>query len=182
MLLAFELRELDVADSGRSKDEQRCKKRTRKVLNKNFMFIVSSLCSFLCNRVTGEYFAFQQDKCAIKWNLTSALINNWEKKEIYNWQWRSTWERCGRWLLRCAFGDGFAWILKCVDSQCGTLMATLVSRWDCVWTVGIGDGFLSSRRWPRWDSMWLTRCGWDLKDVFEGREEWFMSSRQVNVL
>lgn len=57
-LLAVELRELDVADSGRSKDEQRCKTRKRKGENsgKNFMFIVSSLSSFLCNFVTGAFF------------------------------------------------------------------------------------------------------------------------------
>lgn len=76
-------------------------------------------------------------------------------------------KRSGRRLLRCAFGDGFAWILKCVDSQCGPLMTTFISCWNCVWTVGIGYGFLSSRRWPRWNGMWLTRCSWDLENGFE---------------
>lgn len=109
----------------------------------------------------------------------------WKKKEIYNWQWRSTWERCGWWFLRCAFGDGFAWILKCVDSQCGTLMAALVSCWDGMWTVGARDGFLSSRRWPCWDGMWLTRCGRDLKasaSSWKRRKTWFMRFGTVNKL
>lgn len=103
------------------------------------------------------------------------------KKNIYNRQWRSTWKRGGWWFLWSALGDGFAGILKCVDSQCGTLMATLVGRGDSMRSVGAGNGFLSSRRRPRRDGMRLTRCCRDLEWVLpeflrarRGEEEkWF---------
>lgn len=70
MLLAFEFRELDVADSGRSKDEQRCKnllRKREKVKKEFFMFIVSSFAFIfmqLCDRRIFRVSA--EEKCAIK--------------------------------------------------------------------------------------------------------------------
>ena len=117
VLLAFEFRELDVADSGRSKDEQRCNKCTKNVIkNCCLMFIVSTLCSFhfmqlkVNERLFFRKSANWREKCAIKWSQTSVDKLTERKRnlqlamEVYmRATWLVTFAMCFRWWSRQDF-------------------------------------------------------------------------------
>lgn len=93
----------------------------------------------------------------------------------YNWQWRTIGDAGRRFLCWRAtaiadiavtitnFINILIGILKCVYSECRSLVTTFVCGWDCVWTVCIRDCVLCTRRWPRWDCMRLICCRWCLR-------------------
>lgn len=148
--LVFELRGamgVAVAESGRSKEEHRWK----------WDRIVTNLSA-------SQKIQFRSMK---KYKLLERIFFH------YNWQWRSIGDAGRRFLCwrATAIADIavtitnfiyiLIWILKCVNSECRSLMTTFICGWDCVWTV-IRDSFLCTRWWPCWDCMRLICCRWCL--------------------
>lgn len=135
-LLAFELRELDVADSGRSKDEQRCNNvKKRRMLNKKFTILWSSSAQ--------KWKQFRVNIYQRKWKKNvqlnevkiSAIKVKWKKRnlqlamEVYmRAKWLVIFAMCFQWCFHRDFetcrqsvraADGLARkpLKSCVDGQ-----------------------------------------------------------------